>query len=39
MRTTPGAVDAAHARLLASRDVIEGVGAFFERRPPKWNGV
>jgi len=31
--------DAAHARLLASRDVIEGVGAFFERRPPKWNGV
>ena len=31
--------DAAHARLLASRDVIEGVGAFFERRPPSWTGA
>jgi len=31
--------DAAHARLLASPDVIEGVGAFFERRPPNWTGA
>jgi enoyl-CoA hydratase/carnithine racemase len=30
--------DAAHARLLASRDVIEGIGAFFERRAPTWSG-
>jgi len=30
--------DAAHARLLASRDVIEGVGAFFDKRPPDWSG-
>jgi enoyl-CoA hydratase/carnithine racemase len=30
--------DAAHARLLASRDVIEGIGAFFERRVPTWSG-
>jgi enoyl-CoA hydratase len=30
--------DAAHARLLASRDLIEGIGAFFERRQPMWSG-
>ena len=30
--------DAAHARLLASEDVTEGIGAFFERRPPEWRG-
>ncbi|MCU1372987.1 MAG: Enoyl-CoA hydratase/isomerase [Actinomycetia bacterium] len=29
---------AAHARLLATDDVREGVGAFFERRPPVWTG-
>ena len=29
---------AAHARLLATEDVAEGVGAFFERRPPRWTG-
>ena len=29
---------AAHARLLASDDVREGVGAFFERREPTWTG-
>jgi enoyl-CoA hydratase len=29
---------AAHARLLATEDVREGVGAFFERRAPKWMG-
>jgi enoyl-CoA hydratase len=29
---------AAHARLLATEDVREGVGAFFERRDPKWAG-
>ena len=28
--------DAAHARLLASADMREGVTAFFERRPPSW---
>jgi enoyl-CoA hydratase len=27
---------AAHARLLLTEDVKEGVGAFFERRPPHW---
>jgi enoyl-CoA hydratase len=30
--------DAAHARLVASDDVKEGIGAFFERRPPNWTG-
>ena len=30
--------DAAHARLLASEDVAEGIGAFFDRRPPDWRG-
>jgi enoyl-CoA hydratase/carnithine racemase len=30
--------NAAHARLLASEDVREGVTAFFERRPPAWRG-
>ena len=29
---------AAHARLLATDDMREGVGAFFERRPPTWTG-
>ena len=29
---------AAHARLLASEDVREGITAFFERRPPTWRG-
>jgi enoyl-CoA hydratase len=28
--------DAAHARLLQTEDVKEGIGAFFERRAPKW---
>ncbi len=31
--------DAAHARLLASADMREGVSAFFERRPPRWTGA
>lgn len=30
--------DAAHARLIASDDVREGITAFFERRSPRWNG-
>jgi enoyl-CoA hydratase/carnithine racemase len=29
---------AAHERLLASEDVVEGVSAFFERRDPRWKG-
>lgn len=29
---------AAHERLLASADVAEGIGAFFERREPRWTG-
>jgi enoyl-CoA hydratase len=29
---------AAHSRLLATEDVKEGIGAFFERRPPEWSG-
>ncbi len=29
---------AAHERLLQSEDVKEGIGAFFERRPPRWTG-
>ena len=28
----------AHARLLQTEDVKEGIGAFFERRPPRWTG-
>lgn len=28
----------AHARLLQTEDVKEGIGAFFERRLPKWTG-
>jgi enoyl-CoA hydratase len=28
--------DAAHARLLQTKDVQEGISAFFARRPPKW---
>lgn len=30
--------DAAHARLLATEDVKEGIAAFFERRAPRWTG-
>jgi enoyl-CoA hydratase/carnithine racemase len=30
--------DAAHARLLATEDVKEGIDAFFARRPPRWSG-
>ncbi len=30
--------DDAHARLLQTEDLIEGLGAFFEKRPPKWKG-
>ena len=30
--------DAAHARLLRTEDVKEGVGAFFDRRAPRWRG-
>ena len=30
--------DAAHARLVATLDVREGIDAFFERRPPVWTG-
>lgn len=29
---------AGHARLLATDDVREGISAFFERRPPRWQG-
>lgn len=29
---------AAHARLMSTEDVSEGVTSFFERRPPKWSG-
>jgi enoyl-CoA hydratase len=30
--------DAAHRRLVASEDVKEGIGAFFEKRPANWTG-
>ena len=30
--------DAAHARLLGTNDVAEGIAAFFERRPAHWTG-
>jgi enoyl-CoA hydratase len=30
--------NAAHGRLVASDDVKEGIGAFFERRPANWTG-
>lgn len=29
---------AAHARLLATDDVAEGISAFFEKREPRWSG-
>ena len=29
----------AHTRLLQTEDVKEGIGAFFERRTPKWTGT
>jgi enoyl-CoA hydratase len=31
--------DAAHARLLGSNDVTEGIAAFFERRLARWTGT
>jgi enoyl-CoA hydratase/carnithine racemase len=31
--------DAAHARLLGTNDVTEGIAAFFERRPARWTGT
>jgi enoyl-CoA hydratase len=31
--------DAAHARLLGTNDVSEGIAAFFERRPARWTGT
>jgi enoyl-CoA hydratase len=31
--------DAAHARLLGTNDVTEGITAFFERRPARWTGT
>jgi enoyl-CoA hydratase/carnithine racemase len=31
--------DAAHARLLGTDDVKEGIAAFFERRPAHWTGT
>ena len=31
--------DAAHARLLGTNDVKEGIGAFFERRPAHWTAT
>ncbi len=30
--------DAAHARLLETADVSEGIAAFFAKRPPQWTG-
>ena len=30
--------DRAHAELLKTADVREGIDAFFERRPPAWKG-
>lgn len=30
--------DQAHARLLQTEDLIEGLGAFFEKRRPNWRG-
>jgi enoyl-CoA hydratase len=30
--------DAAHVRLMLSRDLQEGIGAFFDRRVPRWSG-
>ena len=31
--------DEADGHLLGTHDVQEGVGAFFERRPPRWTGT
>jgi enoyl-CoA hydratase len=31
--------DAAHARLIRTQDVTEGIGAFFERRDPRWTAT
>jgi len=28
--------NAAHARLVATDDIKEGIAAFFDRRPPQW---
>jgi enoyl-CoA hydratase len=30
--------DQAHARLVQSDDMKEGIAAFFEKRPPQWRG-
>jgi enoyl-CoA hydratase len=37
--TTWSGSNAAHARLLGTNDVTEGIAAFFERRPPRWTGT
>jgi enoyl-CoA hydratase len=37
--TTWAGSDAAHARLLGTNDVTEGIAAFFERRPAHWTGT
>jgi enoyl-CoA hydratase len=31
--------DAAHARLVQTHDISEGISAFFERRPPNWTAT
>jgi enoyl-CoA hydratase len=37
--TTWAGSDAAHARLLGTHDMTEGIAAFFERRPAHWTGT